>query len=524
MDRKIAARSHGFTAMSSYSASKAKARFLSALWLLFGIFFCLITGVSLVILPVYFAAGFIGIAGVVLLWTLPDVRVDLQPITRNSLFAFLVVNLVVPSYYTLILPGLPWINPRRLSLFLLVSLTALMISTSSERRSHVWALIRRSSTGYFAIGFLVIQALSVLTAISVPDSFRDFFNTSLLWYVPFLSALLVLKPKDVVPIIRIVILCAILNTVLGLIEFRLQHRFLHLALPESIRAQLYVENPRYLVMFTLGEFRNGAYRAASTFVTSLSWGEFSAMTAPLAAALIVMQGRRFDRILGVVGLLSCILAVFLSASRGAYLGLLTSLACFFFVWAYRLNRDNPERLLGGLIMAFYAVGLAGVTSAVFGIGAIRRVVIGGGAAQGSNDGRSIQWGLGIPKILERPFLGYGPSSSGVVVGFYPAGTEAGPTVDSYALTLLVDHGIPGFLAFAGILFAGIITSIRTYIATRKPPSEPILGLGAAIVAFTAYRPFLSQKENHFYMFIIVALIIILSHYSEKDQPKDRGRA
>ena len=50
--------------------------------------------------------------------------------------------------------------------------------------------------------------------------------------------------------------------------------------------------------------------------------------------------------------------------------------------------------------------------------------------------------FGRPKILARPLTGYGWGMSGEVVGFYNAAGV--PSVDSFALTLLIDMGIPGF--------------------------------------------------------------------------------
>ena len=85
-------------------------------------FFGLLIGAMVVILPPMAAVGAVGMAGVALLWAMPELRWVPDASLRKAFFAVVFVELSVPAYYAVQVSGLPWISVRRIIVFVLILL------------------------------------------------------------------------------------------------------------------------------------------------------------------------------------------------------------------------------------------------------------------------------------------------------------------------------------------------------------------------------------------------------------------
>jgi hypothetical protein len=88
-------------------------------WTVASVALGIILGFSAVILPPMGAFGIVAVAGLVLLWVMPDLPLVSPGIIRKAFFFMLIADLIIPFYYTVQFSGLPWISARRLATFAL---------------------------------------------------------------------------------------------------------------------------------------------------------------------------------------------------------------------------------------------------------------------------------------------------------------------------------------------------------------------------------------------------------------------
>ena len=136
-------------------------------WAVASIALGVLLGFSAVILPPMGAFGIVAIAGLVLLWVMPDLPLVSTGFIRKAFFFMLIADLVIPYYYAIQVSGLPWISARRLATFTLVAPFLVAVAASSEVRGQIAERVRASLLIFIcATGFLAVAGLSVLTSIS----------------------------------------------------------------------------------------------------------------------------------------------------------------------------------------------------------------------------------------------------------------------------------------------------------------------------------------------------------------------
>ena len=136
-------------------------------WTVASIALGVVLGFSAVILPPMGAFGIVAVAGLVLLWVMPDLPLVSPGLIRKAFFVMMIADLIIPFYYTVQFSGLPWISARRLATFALIAPFLVAVAASSEVRRHIADRVRASLLIFIcAAGFLAIAALSVLTSIS----------------------------------------------------------------------------------------------------------------------------------------------------------------------------------------------------------------------------------------------------------------------------------------------------------------------------------------------------------------------
>ena len=253
-------------------------------WSVASIALGLVVGLAAVILPPLGAFGIVAAAAVVLLWVMPDLPLVSPGVIRKAFFVMLIADLSIPFYYMVQFPGLPWISARRLATFALFAPFLIAIAASSDVRRHITERIRASPLIFIcAAGYLAMAALSIPTSVLPTESFSGIIDAVLSWYVPFFAMIYIARGNDdVVFILKIICVCALFNTAAGVVEFRLQHRFFIDIFPRGMLATLIENNPTLQNLLpSPGDFRNGLFRAASIFVTPLSFGEFEIVAIPI---------------------------------------------------------------------------------------------------------------------------------------------------------------------------------------------------------------------------------------------------
>lgn len=473
-------------------------------------------GLAAVFLPPLGAFGIVAVAGVVLLWVMPDLPLIWPGLIRKTFFAMLITYLCIPNYYTIQVAGLPWISARRLATFCLIVPFLIAIAASSEARRRLTERISYSSLIFICVaGYLVMAALSISTSVNRPDSLSVLVDAILSWYVPFFAMIYIVRDnEDVVFILKIICFSAIFITAAALLEF-LRHRNVFVDIfPKGMLDHLVENNPTLagLLPDARGHFRNGQYRAVSIFVSSLSLGEFEAIVIPIALFFALFRQGVFERSLGWTAAFGGIIGIYCSGARGGYIGVLASTAVFVSIWSIRKGKKNKASLAPAIVGLSGAVSFTVIWGLILFWKRAHNMVLGGADAAASNQGRYQQWAAGIPLIKSNPLTGHGLNQGGYIINM---------SIDSYVLSLLLETGIPGLVFFVGLLLLPIWYGLRNFLFDMSESGALAGALACSFIAFANNRLVLSERENHMLFFSLLAIAVVMNYQSARKQVSER---
>jgi hypothetical protein len=478
-----------------------------AAWIVVSVALGMVVGIAAVILPPTGAFGIVAVVGVVLLWVMPDLPLVSVGAIRKAFFVMLIADLSVPYYYTVQVFGLPWISARRVATFALIAPFLLAVSSSPEIRARI---SRRFVASWLifacAVGYLAWAFLSISTSMLPTESMSALTDAILSWYVPFFALVCIIEDEnDIIFVLKVICFCAVFNSAAGLLEFFVKHRYYLDIFPKSMLGPLIQNNPVLGVLQT-PFFRNGVYRASSIFITPLSFGEFEIVVIPIGVFFALHRKDLYEKSLGWAVVLGGLVGIFASGSRGAYLGLLTSMAVFFVIWAIRRALQRPASLAPAIIGLTGVISLATTIVLINVWGRLHNMVLGGAGEVASTEQRFQQWTLGMQFIKSNPITGH---------GFVLGGYILNESIDSYYLSLLLETGVPGFLFFTGLLALPIWYGLRNYLTDLTEGGAIAGAIACSFIAFSFYRLALSQRENHTLLFSLLAVVVVLNYVHHK---------
>ncbi len=260
-------------------------RFLAPIvaWAIASIVLGLIVGLAAVFLPPLAAFGIVAIAGVVLLWVMPDLPLVWPSLIRKTFFVMLIADLCVPNYYAVQFGGLPWISARRLATFALIAPFLIAIAASSDARRRIIERLGASSLIVICVvGYLAMSILSLFTSATPSESMTALVEALLSWYVPFFAMIYIVRDHDdAVFILKIICCCAVFITAIGFMEFY-EHRNIFVDIfPRGMLQQLIENNPNLALllpgtlttseMASIAQNRLSSRRSLSESLKSLSF-------------------------------------------------------------------------------------------------------------------------------------------------------------------------------------------------------------------------------------------------------------
>ena len=473
-----------------------------------------IVGFAAVVLPPLGAFGIVAMVAVLLLWVMPEAPLVYPALIRKTFYVMLVVNLCVPYYYTVQFGDLPWISARRIVAFALIMPFFLALASSSEVRRQITSRLLASPLILIcAVGYLVMAIVSLPESELPGDSLSALVDSLLEWYVPFLAMIYVVRDeKDIILVLKVICFCALINSALGVVEFYFKHRFLVDVFPKRMLKSLAQSNPTLQNLLDgTGAWRDGVFRATSTFLVPLSFGEFEIIVIPIALFFAMHRQGLFERCLGLTVAISGIVGIVVSGSRGGYVGFLASMAAFVAIWSIRKALSHRTSLAPALVGTMGSISSVIVFALILFWPRAHNMVLGGGTEAASTEGRWVQWRAALPLIESNPITGH---------GFVTGGFDIGSSIDSYVISLLVETGIPGFVFFAGIVCLPIWYGVRAYLTDLSESGALAGTLACSFIAFTLYRLVLSQRENHFLIYCLLGIVVVLNYGYQMKRAKE----
>ena len=484
-------------------------------WAVASIALGLIVGLAAVFLPPLGAFGIVATAGVVLLWVMPDLPLVSPGLIRKTFFVMLIADLCVPNYYMIYFQGLPWITIRRLATFSLIAPFLVAIAASTDVRREITERISASSLIVIcAAGYLGMATLSISTSVLPTESMSALVEAILSWYVPFFAMIYIVRDKDdVVLILKIILFCAIYITAAGLVEFVRQRNIFVDMLPKSMLDTLIKNNPNMVGLLpgSLNHWRNGYFRASSVFVTALSFGEFEILIIPIALFFALYRQNVLERSLGWAAAFVGPIGIFCSGSRGGWMGLLMSAPVFVAIWSIRKGKINKASLAPAIVGLTGAISFTVLWGLILFWPRMHNIVLGGGDAAASTQGRYDQWAAAIPFIKSNPITGHGFANGGYVIN---------SSIDTYPLSVLLETGLPGLVFFVGLVLLPIWYGVRNFISDMSESGAVAGALACSFIAFATNRLVLSERENHMLFFSLLGIAVVMNYeYARKQVPE-----
>lgn len=460
------------------------------------VLFAMIYGYFVSILPpelLFIPATPLLILIILILWSLPDLGREPKTVSVTLLSAFLAFNYIWPSYVALNLPGLPWLNPQRVLLLVLLVSSVYALSTSSRMRRGIFEAARGEPRIWIA--FCIYTAA---TTIAIPFageniifSLNKWANNQVYWTFLFLMAAWFARiPGAFVTMVKALMVAGIIAALIAFPE----HAGRKVPWIDVIPSWL-IGDPILFAVIADDQARLNldTYRARSTFGVSLSFAEFLALVLPffLHAAATVRSGAR--ALLLAAGALAIITSMaFLTDARSGMNGAIIGVFGYAAFWTFNRWKQNRQDLIAPAAMLAFPAAILSLVALIFAWRRLYVMVIGGGQHQFSNNAREQQWEMAIERVLSNP-IGYGPGRSGEVLGFLnPAGRM---TVDSYPINLLLDSGVVGLLAFAAFLVVTIVAGLRLSLASEDKEFALAGPAAIGLFALLVIKLVLSQPEN-----------------------------
>jgi putative inorganic carbon (HCO3(-)) transporter len=226
----------------------------------------------------------------------------------------------------------------------------------------------------------------------------------------------------------------------------------------------------------------GTVRIYSTLENPNLLGGFLLPTLPLAVVALLRWPGRTRRAFALSSLVLGLVALVLTYSRGAWMGMVVALGTIALLLALRHSRSWPPlwRRLFPLLLIGGGTLLLVVAVATVEPLRVRVLSLLAGREDSSNNFRINVWNSVLRMIEDRPWIGIGPGNDAFnrIYPLYQQPKFNALSAYSVPLEWAVEAGIPGLLAGAGLFFCALRTGLRQ-LSSTAPLALP--GLAAVAV-------------------------------------------
>lgn len=481
------------TTAESGGFSPAAAEKAAALTLAFSLYVAIAAAATIIYPPLGVLFLFPVLVAIALV--APTARAAPRGLAFNLILVACVLLAVWPVYIFVKLGPSPILTPPRLVLYVVSAMWLYDMAVSPYRRAQFALAIRKSgSTAKTVFLFFLLGLISLPLAEGRALAIPEFFRQAMIWLLPFCAVMTYCRrQRDFVLILKATTIGAIIVAGIAIAEVASGQ------LMANVLSPFISGDGEWLQNVQEQKIRDGIFRAQASHTHPLSLGEHMALAAPFAFAFWLSAKGKRARWLWGAGLALILLGAVATNARGAGLGMAASMIAMTAILAVRFLRSRRAyrfRPVAGLVAA-----LALLSAPVVGAG-VYAVVSGKGGLSASNStqARFDQIEQAWPKIMKRPVLGHGPGRANRVLGFWGTGL----TIDNYYLSLMLDYGLPGPLAFLAMLAAFGINGARR--AASSPAAMRLFYLAclASAAAIAISRTVSSLSGNLTIIFVLIA--------------------
>jgi len=398
------------------------------------------------------------------------------------------------------------LHPSRLLLVVIVVLWVYFFLKCKAFRKNLtqYRLLNRFFI-VFIVFYLFTQMSGIVFSAYPVNALNGFFKSLTEVIIPTLLAFMVIKTRAAVEfIVNVLILISFFVAIVGVWEYYSNSPFWLMVLPEFLKGS--AEHIQSALSPTL---RDGEYRLKSIFAHPLSMVQYQAVAVPLIIYRLILTKSVILRLLLTLLLFLTIFVMFESGSRSVIPALIAQIGVALVAIAITVIINKKGSFLQWMYVSMFPF-MAVLGSLVLIKG--RGLFMGGSDLEYSSSmARFEMWNLGLERIMSNPLagvFGFGQGSSTDIVNW-----NGGASIDSYILTVLIDNGILGLIAF---VLMNLITVILAYRVWSKLGARDHLPL-AIVAAMAGYLVIaLISSLNHvlhiFYLMIV--LIWVLSFKSK----------
>lgn len=429
------------------------------------------------------------------------------------LLGFMALYALYPHYISLRLPGLPWISPIRIALAGALFAWVLALRRSPTMLDRLSAFVRENKA-FFALfaTYLAAQILSIPTASDPAQAASKFILFQLYWTFPFFAILSLVRSESKLRLLAwIFIGFAAIQCVVGAVEARLERVVWLSLLPPG-----FTLDDDIMMQYLESWVRGDAYRVKGSFSVSPIYAEFLVLMLPFAIHAFLHEKGHWRRGAGLLVALAILPALYASGSRLGMVGAIIVLLGFGTLYALKIWRRHKRSMIGPLAMVALPFVLIGFTAAYVSSPRLQTMTIGGGQHQDSTATRLVQLEMGIPRIAERPVFGHGVGLGAEALGY--RNIAGNPVIDNYMLSVLLEIGFVGFVAFFGMIVLVAVQAGRSYVLADSDRFALFAPIAMALAAFLVVKLVLSQWDTHGVVFIMMAMALILRRFGSESEP------
>jgi hypothetical protein len=457
------------------------------------------------------------------IWALPDGDYAPVRVIEPLFIAFFAALIIWPNYLAVALPSLPWLTLLRIIGVPLIAVVLVCVSVSSSFRTKLLAVIRTDPAILWLLLVLVATQTVTLGLSRDPGfSLNRWIIAQVNGTAIFVAAAICfIRPGFAEYWVRLLLVMLLMLCAFGIWEARIGHVPWASHIPGFIK----IDDENVLkILAGASRAATGIYRVQGTATTSLGFAEILGLAVPFAMHLAIDRYPIVIRMLGATFIPIAVYVILLTDSRLGMVATLASMIFYLLFWAIFQWKRNRFSLLGPAIVISYPAIFCAFVASTFLIGRLRAQVWGDGSQQASTDSRIDQWIMAFPKVIRNP-IGHGVGQGADTLGF---ANQAGViTIDSYYLSLLLEIGVIGFIAYFAMFIRGIFLSTSILVNSKEHEIRLLMPISVSLINFIIVKSVLSQDANHPLAFMMIGAIVGLAYRARNHsvgdaQPAIRG--